>query len=111
MGTKKYKPTTPGQRSRQINDYEAITTTKKEKSLLKTYSKKAGRNNSGKITVRHRGGGNKRFYREIDFSRKKKDIPGKIVSIEYDTPFLRISKSEISKLGLSSRAIFNIFNR
>ena len=84
MGTKKYKPNTPGQRSRQINDYADLTTSKKEKSLLKSFAKKSGRNNSGKITVRHRGGGNKRFYREIDFSRKKFDVDGKVVSIEYD---------------------------
>ena len=84
MGTKKYKPTTPGQRSRQINDYVDLTNTKKEKSLLKTFSKKSGRNNSGKITVRHRGGGNKRHYREIDFSGKKLNVPGKVVSVEYD---------------------------
>jgi large subunit ribosomal protein L2 len=84
MGTKKYKPNTPGQRTRQTNDYAELTNTKKSKSLSTIVKSKAGRNNSGKITVRHRGGGSKRFLRDIDFKRTKFNIPGKIVSVEYD---------------------------
>ena len=84
MGTKKYKPTTPGLRTRRTNDYAQLTTDKPEKSLLKPLKNNAGRNNKGRVTVRFRGGGNKRFYRVIDFKRNKLDVPGKIVSVEYD---------------------------
>ena len=95
MGTKKYKPTTPGFRSRQVNDYESLTTNKPLKALTKKSKNSAGRNNTGKITVRHKGGGNKRFYREIDFKRNKFNIPGTVVSIEYDpnrTAFISLVK-------------------
>ncbi len=84
MGTKKYNPTTPGFRQRQVHDYEELTTNKPEKSLLKFIKNKAGRNNQGKVTVRFRGGGTKRKYRVIDFKRDKKEIPATILTVEYD---------------------------
>jgi large subunit ribosomal protein L2 len=84
MGIKKYKPTTNGRRGMTTNDFAEITTSKPEKSLLAPLSKKAGRNNQGKITVRHQGGGHKRQYRIIDFKRDKDGIPGRVATIEYD---------------------------
>jgi large subunit ribosomal protein L2 len=84
MGTKKYKPVTPGLRQRRVNDYCDVTTTSPEPSLLVKKNGKAGRNNTGRITVRRRGGENKRHYRIVDFKRDKKNIPGIIKSIEYD---------------------------
>ena len=84
MGIKKYKPTTPGLRGMSTLTNEEITTSKPEKSLLKTNNKLGGRNNQGKITVRHIGGGAKRKYRMIDFKRNKFDITAKVASIEYD---------------------------
>jgi large subunit ribosomal protein L2 len=84
MPIKVYKPTTNGRRNMTSLTYEEITTNKPEKSLLAPISKNAGRNNHGKITVRHRGGGHKRKYRIIDFKRMKDGIPGKVASIEYD---------------------------
>lgn len=86
MGTKKYKPTTPGRRHRRVNDHQQITMDKPEKALLLNVSKKAGRNNTGKVTVRSRGGGNKRKYRVVDFTRTKTNVQGVVSSIEYD-PF------------------------
>jgi len=84
MPIKVYKPTTNGRRNMTSLTYEEITTSKPEKSLLAPISKNAGRNNHGKITVRHRGGGHKRKYRIIDFKRTKDGIPGKVATIEYD---------------------------
>ena len=84
MPIKVYKPTTNGRRNMTSLTYEEITTNKPEKSLLAPISKNAGRNNHGKITVRHRGGGHKRKYRIIDFKRTKDGVPGKIATIEYD---------------------------
>ena len=84
MPIKVYKPTTNGRRNMTSLTYEEITTNKPEKSLLAPISKNAGRNNHGKITVRHRGGGHKRKYRIIDFKRTKDGIPGKVATIEYD---------------------------
>ena len=84
MGIKVYKPTSPGRRNMSVSTFEEITTDKPEKSLLAPLTKKAGRNNQGKITVRHRGGGHKRRYRIIDFKRDKDGIPGKVATIEYD---------------------------
>ncbi|MFP4458606.1 MAG: 50S ribosomal protein L2 [Candidatus Zixiibacteriota bacterium] len=84
MGTKRYKPTTPTQRYREINSYEELTRSKPEKSLLRKHTKTGGRNADGRITVRGRSGGNKRRYRVIDFKRDKHDIPARVVSIEYD---------------------------
>ena len=84
MGIKKYKPITPTMRFRTGFTFEEITKSKPEKSLLKPLPKKAGRNNQGKITVRHRGGGHRRHYRIIDFKRNKFNIPAKVAAIEYD---------------------------
>ncbi len=84
MALIKYKPTTPGLRHMTKLDYAEITTDKPEKSLLTKLNKKSGRNNQGKITVRHHGGGAKRQYRLIDFKRNKDVIPGKVATIEYD---------------------------
>ena len=85
MGLKSYKPTSPGTRGKTVIKHnEFITRNKPEKSLVVGLKKKGGRNNTGKITVRHQGGGNKRLYRIIDFKRNKIDIPAKVSTIEYD---------------------------
>ena len=84
MAIKTYKPTTPGRRKMSTLVNEDITTSTPEKSLLTTIKKNSGRNNQGKITVRHQGGGVKRKYRIIDFKRNKLEIPGTVASIEYD---------------------------
>jgi large subunit ribosomal protein L2 len=85
MATKKYKPTSPGRRFMSVSAFEDVTPGKKpEKSLMVALPKNAGRNNTGSITVRHRGGGHKRQYRIVDFKRNKLDIPGKVAAIEYD---------------------------
>jgi large subunit ribosomal protein L2 len=84
MAVKKYKPTTNGRRNMSVLSYDEITTSTPEKSLLEPFSRSGGRNNQGKITVRHIGGGAKRKYRVIDFKRNKDDINGKVSSIEYD---------------------------
>ncbi|EGL82012.1 ribosomal protein L2 [Caldalkalibacillus thermarum TA2.A1] len=84
MGIKKYKPTSPGRRNMTVSTFEEITTDQPEKSLLAPLTKKAGRNNQGRITTRHRGGGHKRKYRIIDFKRDKDGIPGRVATIEYD---------------------------
>lgn len=84
MPVKSFKPTSPGRREMTISTYEEITTDKPEKTLVKPLKKKAGRNNRGKITVRHRGGGHKRLYRMIDFKRNKDGVPAKVATIEYD---------------------------
>ena len=84
MPVKIYKPTSPGRRGMSGYDFEEITKTKPEKSLLAPLRKKAGRNVRGKITVRHQGGGHKRMYRIIDFKRDKIGIPARVASIEYD---------------------------
>jgi len=81
---KKYKPTSPARRAMTVSTFEEITTDRPEKSLLAPLIKKAGRNNQGRITVRHRGGGHKRKYRIIDFKRDKDGIVGKVATIEYD---------------------------
>lgn len=84
MAIKKYKPTSPGRRGMTVSAFDEITTATPEKSLLAPLSKQAGRNNQGRITVRHRGGGHKRKYRIIDFKRNKDGIPGRVATIEYD---------------------------
>ncbi|WP_099222933.1 50S ribosomal protein L2 [Listeria costaricensis] len=84
MAIKKYKPTTNGRRNMTSSDFAEITTSTPEKSLLRPMKKKAGRNNQGKLTVRHHGGGHKRQYRVIDFKRNKDGIPGRVATIEYD---------------------------
>lgn len=84
MPIKKYKPTSPARRNMSVSTFEEITTSTPEKSLLAPLPKKAGRNNQGKITIRHQGGGHKRKYRIIDFKRNKDGIVGKVATIEYD---------------------------
>lgn len=84
MAIRKYKPTTPSRRNMTNLTFEEITKTTPEKSLTVTLKKSGGRNNAGKITTRHRGGGHKRRYRIIDFKRNKDDIIGKVAAIEYD---------------------------
>lgn len=84
MAVKRVKPTSPGRRFQMFSNFEDITTSSPEKSLLKAIRKKGGRNANGRITCRHRGGGHKRFYRIIDFKRDKTGIPAKVASIEYD---------------------------
>lgn len=84
MGIRVYKPTSNGRRNMSVSTYEEITTTTPEKSLLAPIKSNGGRNNTGKITVRHQGGGVKRKYRIIDFKRNKDGIPARVASIEYD---------------------------
>ena len=84
MAIRNYKPTTPGRRKMSSLVNEEITKSTPEKSLLVTIKKNGGRNNQGRITVRHQGGGEKRRYRLIDFKRKKLNVPGTVASIEYD---------------------------
>ncbi|MBO7667218.1 MAG: 50S ribosomal protein L2 [Firmicutes bacterium] len=84
MGIKKYQPTSPGRRGMTVSTFEEITTAKPEKSLLEPKKSKGGRNNQGRLTTRHQGGGHKQMYRKVDFKRAKDDIPAKVASIEYD---------------------------
>ncbi|WP_445492919.1 50S ribosomal protein L2 [Niallia sp. 03133] len=84
MAIKKYKPTSNGRRGMTSSDFSEITTSTPEKSLLAPLTRKGGRNNQGKLTVRHQGGGHKRQYRIIDFKRDKDGIPGRVATIEYD---------------------------
>ncbi len=84
MAIKFYKPTTPGRRGMTVTDYSGLSKVEPEKSLLAPISKSAGRNSYGRITVRHRGGGNRRKYRIIDFKRNKLDIPAEVLTLEYD---------------------------
>ncbi len=84
MGIKKYNPTTPGLRGMTVSTFEEITKDTPERSLTVTLKKHSGRNNRGKITVRHRGGGYRPKYRMIDFKRNKDDIPATVAAIEYD---------------------------
>lgn len=84
MAIKSFKPTTPSRRHMTVSAFDEITTDKPEKSLVVPLVRKAGRNNQGKLTVRHQGGGHKRKYRIIDFKRDKDGIPGKVATIEYD---------------------------
>ncbi len=84
MAIKKFRPVTPSQRFRTVPMFDDITSTIPEKSLLRPLRKSGGRNNKGRVTVWHRGGGHKRRYRVIDFRRNKHDIPARVASIEYD---------------------------
>ncbi|MCQ2541051.1 MAG: 50S ribosomal protein L2 [Lachnospiraceae bacterium] len=84
MGIKTYNPYTPSRRNMTGSDFSEITKSTPEKSLLASKKKNAGRNNQGKITVRHHGGGNRQKYRMIDFKRRKDDIPATVIGIEYD---------------------------
>ncbi|MBN2640780.1 MAG: 50S ribosomal protein L2 [Victivallales bacterium] len=84
MAIKAYRPTSPGRRDMTVSDFVEITASTPEKSLVKGLSSTGGRNNTGRITTRFRGGGNKRRYRMVDFKRSKDDIPATVKSIEYD---------------------------
>ncbi|MDE7079218.1 MAG: 50S ribosomal protein L2, partial [Clostridia bacterium] len=84
MAIKRYKPTSPARRFMTVSAFTEITTTVPEKSLLQSLNKSGGRNATGRITVRHIGGGNRRKYRIIDFKRNKDNVPAKVASIEYD---------------------------
>jgi large subunit ribosomal protein L2 len=84
MGIRKLKPNTAGQRMRSVSDFNTITKSAPEKSLLRPHSKSGGRNGTGKMTVRYRGGGHKRRYRLIDFKRNKHAVPATVNAIEYD---------------------------
>src|SRR3954447_10112268 len=84
MPVRRYKPTSPGRRFMSVSTFEEITKKAPEKSLLEPVTKKGGRNNNGRITTRHQGGGHKRRYRVIDFKRQKDGVPAKVAAIEYD---------------------------
>ena len=84
MAIKRYKPTSTARRFMSVSAFDEITSTKPERSLLETQSKSGGRNNNGRITVRHIGGGNRQKYRIIDFKRNKDNIPAKVAEIQYD---------------------------
>lgn len=84
MAIKNYKPTSPARRNMSVTDYSALSKVDPEKSLLAPLNKKSGRNSYGRITVRHRGGGNRNKYRIIDFKRRKFDVEATVVSLEYD---------------------------
>lgn len=84
MAVRVYKPTSPGRRKSSVADFRGLTKKEPEKSLIVMKMKKGGRNNQGKITTRHRGGGTRRYYRIVDFKRKKYDVPAKVIAIEYD---------------------------
>lgn len=81
---KKYKPTTPGRRGMVKEDFSALTKKKPEKNLLASFKKTGGRSNTGRLTVRHKGGGAKKLYRMVDFGQEKMNFPGKVAAIEYD---------------------------
>jgi large subunit ribosomal protein L2 len=84
MPTRKFKPTSPGRRFMTVSDFAEVTKSEPEKSLLEPVKKKGGRNNDGRITTRHKGGGHKRRYRVVDFKRTKDGVPAKVAAIEYD---------------------------
>jgi len=84
MGIKSFKAITPGQRFKTVSDFAQVTKSEPEKKLTRGLKKSGGRNNLGSITARHRGGGNKRKYRDIDFKRNKRNIPARVAAIEYD---------------------------
>ena len=84
MAIKVYKPTSAGRRGMSVSTFEEITRSTPERSLLRPLREHAGRNNQGRVTVRHQGGGHKRMYRLIDFRRDKHGIPARVVSVEYD---------------------------
>ena len=84
VGLKKFKPVTPGQRFATVPTFDEITKKKPERSLIEPVRKTGGRNAQGRVTVRHRGGGHKRYYRVVDFKRDKDGVPAKVAAIEYD---------------------------
>ena len=84
MAVKIYKPTSPGRRKSSVEDFSDITKVEPEKSLVVAHKPKSGRNNTGRITVRHQGGGVKRMYRLVDFKQEKFDVQGEVIAVEYD---------------------------
>ncbi len=84
MALRKYKPVSPGRRFATVSDFSNLTKKEPEKSLTSSLNKKGGRNNNGRITTRHIGGGHKRLYRIVDFKRTKDNVPAKVVAMEYD---------------------------
>ena len=84
MAIRVYQSYTPGTRNRSVSTFDTITKSKPEKTLTTSFHRSKGRNNQGRITIRHRGGGHKRLYRLIDFKRNKREIPGLVHSIEYE---------------------------
>ncbi|HPJ72505.1 MAG TPA: 50S ribosomal protein L2, partial [bacterium] len=84
MGIRKYKPTTPSRRFMTVSTFEEVTKKRPEKSLVSPLKKTGGRNNRGRLTSRHRGGGHKRLYRHVDFKREKLGVPARVEAIEYD---------------------------
>jgi len=84
MPIRRYKPTSPGRRFMSVSTFEEVTKTKPEKSLTTPVPRKGGRNNNGRVTTRHQGGGHKRLYRVVDFKRQKDGVPAKVAAIEYD---------------------------
>src|SRR5881398_3983992 len=84
MAIRSYKPTSPGRRFQTVSTFAELTSTTPERSLLGTIKKTGGRNNTGRVTSRHRGGGHKRRYRIVDFKRLKDGVPAKVAAIEYD---------------------------
>ena len=84
MAIKRFKPTTPSRRNMAVTDYSVLSKVAPERSLLEPMNKTAGRNNTGRITVRHHGGGNRTKYRVIDFKRNKVGVTGRVATIEYD---------------------------
>ena len=97
MAIKKYKPTTPGRRNMTTTDYSVLSKVEPERSLLEPLKHNAGRNNTGRITVRHHGGGNRTKYRVIDFKRNKLDVPATVMTLEYDpnrTAFIALIQYE-----------------
>ena len=97
MAIKKFKPTTPSRRNMAVTDYSVLSKVKPERSLLEPMKTTAGRNNTGRITVRHHGGGNRTKYRVIDFKRNKLDVPATVMTLEYDpnrTAFIALIQYE-----------------
>ena len=97
MAIKRFKPTTPSRRNMAVTDYSVLSKVKPERSLLEPMAKTAGRNNTGRITVRHHGGGNRTKYRVIDFKRNKVDVPATVMTLEYDpnrTAFIALIQYE-----------------
>ena len=111
MALKKYKPVTPGQRFKVISAFDDITTNKPEKSLLCPNHSTGGRNNSGKMTIRYRGGGHKQMYRIIDFKRDKDGVPATVKTIEYDpNRSARIALLFYAAVGLVPRVWLKVRN-
>ena len=99
-----YKPTTPSRRNMSCTDYSGLSKVAPEKSLLAPLNKKSGRNSYGRITVRHRGGGNRRKYRIIDFKRTKHGIPATVQTLEYDpnrSAFIALVQYETARKDIS----------